>query len=189
MTRIYQTKGQTALFPRAKPPRESQANRGMEFEAELNAMHRLYRRLKKAVVEKTYCKSIPINGNREAKIIGKAIVDYVGTLEGGRSVAFDAKDCVERRITLDRLADHQIAYLGDVYALGGMAFILVRFERKRCYKIPVDAWASAVMYHTYGKWQDRVDGWKPKNAASLCEDDMKDEWAVNGVDWLGGIEK
>ena len=191
MTRIYTTRGgQTALFPRAKPKGESQANRGMEFEHELMAMHALYRRRKMARVEKNYLQTQPLKDARLARVTGKAIVDFTGTLApNGRSVAFDAKDCVGRRIELNRLADHQIDYLGDVHALGGLAFVLVRFERRRVYRVPVDVWSDAVQYHTYGEMPQRVDGWRPKNKASLSETDMRPEWAVKGVDWLGGIEK
>ena len=177
------------MFPRAKPKGESQANRGMEFEHELMAMHQLYRRRKLARVEKNFVQTQPTKGGKIAVITGRAIVDFTGTLEGGRSVAFDAKDCIGRRIELNRLADHQIDYLGDVHALGGLAFVLVRFERGRVYRVPVDVWSDAVQYHAYGIMQPRVDGWKPKNTASLCETDMRPEWAVKGIDGLGGIER
>ena len=186
MTKLYMARGgQTALFPRAKPTADNHANRGMELEHELMVMHQLYKRQKLAVVEKNYIKTQPVTGGEWARIIGKAIVDFTGTLAGGRSVAFDAKDCVERRIELNRLDTHQAEYLGSVYALGGLAFVLARFERKHCYKIPIDVWADAVLYWKFGKPVERVDGWKPKNKASLTMADMRTEWAIKGVDWLG----
>ena len=193
MTRIYTAHGgdasarQLSLLPGAKAERESTANRGMALEHELMTIHALYRRRKLARVEKNFVQCQPVKGGEWARITGKAIVDFTGTLAGGRAVAFDAKDCVGRRIELNRLAEHQIAYLGDVYALGGLAFVLVRFDRKRCYRIPVDAWADAVLYHDYKQMTPRVDGWRPKNAASLTEADMKSAWAVRGVDWLEGV--
>lgn len=187
MTRIYTTRGgrQLSLLPGAKQKGESHANRGMELEHELMVMHQLYKRQKLARVDKNPIQTQPVKGGEWAWIIGKAIVDFSGTLAGGRSVAFDAKDCVERRIELNRLAPHQAEYLGDVYALGGMAFILARFERKYCYKIPIDVWTDALAYRDYGKPVERVDGWKPRNKASLTMADMRPEWAVDGVDWLG----
>lgn len=188
MTRIYTTRGgQTALFPGAKPPRESNANRGMEFEHELLVMHQLYRLRKLAVVEKNHCPTQIVQGGQWAKITGKAIVDFTGCLANGRFVAFDAKDCVENRIELNRLAPHQLEYLGGVHALGGLAFILVRFERKHVYRIPVDRWYEADYYRAYGKPRESVDGWKPKNRSSLVMSDMKPEWAVDGVDWIKGV--
>lgn len=187
--RLYTTHGgQTALFPRAKPQGESQANRGMELEAELNVMHEEYLRHGLACVTKNYCKTQPTRNGKYAVIIGRADVDYSGVMQSGRAVAFDAKDCKDTRIALDRLAEHQLESLGHVYALGGKAFILVRFERARCYAVPADCWADADAYHHYGVMPDRVDGWKPRNSASLCEMDMKPEWRVHGVDWLGVFE-
>lgn len=189
MTRLYTTRGgkQMAMFPGVKQKSESYANRGREFENALKAMHTLYKKRGLARIDKNYLQTEPLPEARKALIIGKAIVDFTGVTAGGRFVAFDAKDCVEHRIELERLAPHQIEYLGDVFALGGAAFILVRFARKHVYKIPVDCWADAEIYHTWGKPVERVDGWKPKNRASLSMSDMKPEWAVNGVDWLGVI--
>lgn len=183
MTRIYQTKGQTALFPRVKPPRESHANRGMEFENELKVMHALYARRGLARIEKNYVPTQPVRNGQWAKVIGKAIVDFSGLTAGGRFVAFDAKDCVGHRIELDRLADHQFGYLGQVQALGGWAFVLVRFARQYVYRIPFDAWADAALMRE-GFKAETVDGWRPKYAASIGMADMKPHWAVDGVDWL-----
>lgn len=176
MTRVYSKSG------------DGHANRGMELEQELNQMHRVYKRLKRALVEKTYPRIQPFRGGREVRITGKAGADYVGTLAGGRSVAFDAKDCAERRIDLNRLTDTQIAHLGGVHALHGLAFVLVRFEYRRCYRIPIDCWAYAYRRYCGDEPTDMVDGWKPKNVASICEVDMKPEWAVEGVDWMRGVE-
>ena len=84
MTLIYTTRGQTALFPGAKAPRESHANRGMELENELKVMHALYHKRKLARVEKNFCPTQPLKDGRLAKVIGKAIVDFTGLTAGGR---------------------------------------------------------------------------------------------------------
>lgn len=184
MTRIYTApKGQTDS--RAKRGGESLANRGMEFEHELMAMHGLYNRRGLARIEKNFCPTQPLKDARFARIIGRAIVDFTGITSGGRFVAFDAKDCAESRITLDRLQAHQAEYLMDVFTLGGSAFVLARFRRRDVYKIPIDVWTDAEMYHKWGVIIERADGWRPKNRASLSVADMKPEWAVNGVDWMG----
>ena len=184
MTRIYTApRGQT--LPRAQG--ESKANRGMEFEHELMVMHALYDKRGLARVEKNFCPTQPLKDARFARIIGKAIVDFTGVTAGGRFVAFDAKDCVESRIELNRLAEHQAEYLMDVFALGGSAFVLVRFRRRDVYKVPIDVWTDAELYHKWGTIHERVDGWRPKNRASLSVTDMKPEWAVQGVDWLGVV--
>ena len=77
--------------------------------------------------------------------------------------------------------------MSQTATLEGLAFVLVRFERRRVYRVPVDVWSDAVQYHAYGIMQPRVDGWKPKNTASLCETDMKPEWAVRNYDYLGAL--
>lgn len=190
MTRLYTARGgQLALFPGAKPAKQDQGGRGMELEHELTVMHALYRRRKLAEVYKNPVQCQPVGNGQWARITGKAIVDFTGCLAGGRHVAFDAKDCAGTRIELNRLAGHQIEYLGSVFALGGLAFVLVRFEYRRCYKIPIDAWAAAEQAHYYKTEVHRVDGWKPSNGASIAERDMKSEWAITGVDWIGGVEQ
>lgn len=192
MTKLYMSRGgqQLAMFPGTKKPRDSHANRGMELENELKVMHALYHKRNLARVEKNFCPTQPLKDGRLAKVIGKAIVDFTGLTAGGRFVAFDAKDCAERRIELNRLAEHQCVYLLNVDALGGMAFVLARFERKYCYKIPIDAWVEADNWRAWGgEFPVRLDGWKPKNRASLTMADMRTDWAVNGVDWLGVLEK
>lgn len=188
MTRLYVTRGQQlSLLPKAKGMREDQGNRGMALEHALMAIHELYERRGLAVIRKNYVKSTVVGDGRLARVDGAAIVDFSGVLNGGRHIAFDAKDCKERRIELDRLAEHQLSYLGDVQALGGMAFILVRFRGHGVWRIPVDAWADADIWHKFGKMPERVDGWRPKNRASLTLEDMKPEWAVIGCDWLGRL--
>ena len=189
MTRLYTARGgQLALFPGAKTERQAKGNRGMELEHELLIMHALYRRRKLAEVYKNPVQCQPVGNGQWARITGKAIVDFTGCLAGGRHVAFDAKDCAGTRIELNRLAGHQIEYLGSVFALGGLAFVLVRFEYRRCYRIPIDCWAYAYRRYCGDEPTDMVNGWKPKNIASICEVDMKPEWAVEGVDWMRGVE-
>lgn len=188
MTRLYPARGgqQLTLVPGAKAPHNATyARRGMEFEKELNALHAQYKALGVAVIEKNYVPSQPVKDGRWAMVIGKAIVDYTGLTQGGRFVAFDAKDVEGTRIALSMLQDHQLSYLGSVKALGGMAFVLVRFGGKYVYRIPVDIWADAEVYHTFGEYAPRVDGWRPTHKASLCLEDMRPQWRVDGLDYLG----
>lgn len=177
--------GQQSLIPGVKPKRTSYANRGMEFESELITMHKFYLNRGLARIEKNYCQSQPVKDGQWAKVIGRAIVDFTGLLNGGRFVAFDAKDCVEHRIELNRLASHQEQYLLDVHALGGIAFILVRFRGKDVFRIPVDVWHDAVMWHDFQRPICRADGWKMRNKSSLTVEDLKPEWKCYGCDWLG----
>lgn len=170
-------------------PGSSLANRGMAFEKELQTLHDFYEKYGLARIDKQQVRVIPTRDNRTARLIGKSTVDYTGLIAGGRFVAFDAKDCAEKRIRLDRLQEHQGAYLMGVDALGGLAFVLVRFEHKHVYRIPIDIWVCADLAHHFGveHTTPRVDGWKPTGMASLAISEMRDEWAVRGVDWLRGV--
>lgn len=191
MTRLYTApRGQLALFPRAKPAPGSQGGRGMDFEHALEEMHALYRSMGVADVRKNYVKSTVMGRGDWARVDGPAIVDYTGTIgPRGRSVAFDAKDCEGAVIPLDRLREHQLAYLGSIHALGGAAFVLVRFERRQVMRVPVAAWAAADMAHhfkTHGGAS--VGGFTPTGKASIRLDEMPAAWAVDGYDWLKGVE-
>lgn len=170
-------------------PGSSLSNRGLALEKELQTLHDFYERHGLARIDKQQVRAIPTKDNRIAKIIGKSTVDYTGVIAGGRFVAFDAKDCAEKRIPLNRLQEHQGAYLMAVDALGGLAFILARFEYRHVYRIPIDIWVCADLAHHFGvdRVTERVDGWKPTGMASLSIRDMREEWKVRGVDWLRGV--
>ena len=78
---------------------------------------------------------------------------------------------------------HQLQYLIDVERMGGIAFVLVQFEHRRCYRVPALAWKSAVDACN-GCLYDVYHGWKPSGRASLRESDLPKSWAVYGVDWM-----
>ena len=189
MTRLYTTRGgqQLALFPGAKQQGESHANRGREFENALKAMHALYERRGLAVIRKNYVESTVVGDGRWARVDGPAIVDFSGPIsKNGRYVAFDAKDAKDKSIPLAALKPHQMAYMGGVHAVGGWAFVLVRFERRRVYRIPIDAWAQAVSAHEQG--QEIVMGdFTATGKASINEKQLPPRWRVAGYDWMGAF--
>lgn len=175
---------QTAMFTGVHAPGEDHANRGMSFEKDLNLKHAEYERDKVAQIHKQYVPALPVKDGRWAKVIGKSTVDYVGQLSGGRFVAFDAKDCAGKRIDLERLQPHQLTFLKLADALGGLSFVLTRFERARVYVIPIRAWRWAVEAHRAGHsiYVEELD-WTATGKNSLNEKEMKDEWRVEGCDW------
>lgn len=180
---------QTSIFGEARRLGESHANRGMAFEAALNWQHAQYEAQKVAQVHKEYLPTCPVRDARWAKVIGKATVDYVGQLSGGKFVAFDAKDCAGKRIELERLQEHQLRFLTIAEALGGLAFVLVRFERARAYVVPALAWKWAEEAHRAGHevYVEEL-GWKATGKASINEKEMKAEWAVKGTDWARTVK-
>lgn len=55
-------------------------------------------------------------------------VDFVGLLQGGKFIAFDAKQTkVKTRLDLGNIQQHQLDYLKAVQRLGGITFFLVWF--------------------------------------------------------------
>lgn len=180
---------QTSMFKGAKAPGESHANRGMGLEDAIKWQHAMYERQGIAKMDKQYVPSLPVKDGKWAKVIGKSTVDFSGELAGGRHVAFDAKDCAGKRIELDRLKPHQLEHLEGVERLGGVGFVLVRFERRRVYRIPVRTWRAAIEAHRRSESvYDAELGWTATGKASISEGDVKAEWRVDGVDWVGRIE-
>lgn len=175
---------QMSIFGEKRALGESHANRGMAFEAALSWQHAQYAAQKAARIYKQHVPSLPVKDGKYAKVIGKGTVDYEGLLAGGLFVAFDAKDCAGKRIDLDRLQDHQLRFLDNADALGGLTFVLARFERARVYVIPTKAWIKADEAHRAGHeaYVEALD-WTATGKASINEKELKPEWAVKGVDW------
>ena len=181
---------QTSIFGEKRRTGESHANRGMAFEAALNWQHAQYEAQKVAQVHKEDLPTCPVRDARWAKVIGKATVDYVGQLSGGKFVAFDAKDNAGKRVELERLQEHQLRFLTIAEALGGLAFVLVRFERARAYAVPAAAWRWADEAHRAGHevYVEELE-WKATGKASINEKEMKAEWAVKGTDWARTVRQ
>ena len=60
----------------------------------------------------------------------KGAPDFMGTVSGGRSVAFDCKSTKGKNLPLKNIMDrpHQLQQLTKQHKLGGIAFYLVGFE-------------------------------------------------------------
>ena len=177
---------QTSMFKGAKAPGESHANRGMGLEDAIKWQHAMYERQGIAKMDKQYIPSLPVKDGKWAKVIGKSTVDFSGELAGGQHVAFDAKDCAGKRIELDRLKPHQYEHLLGIDALGGLAFVLVRFERRRAYRVPVEAWKWATEAHraAHEVYVESLN-WTATGKASISEGDLPEKWRIEGVDWAG----
>lgn len=178
---------QTALFKGAKTgARDNHSNRGMSFERALNDMHAVYSAQGLARMEKNYCPTQIVKDGQWAKVIGRSTVDYVGIIKGGRMVAFDAKDCREDKIELSRLQEHQRVYLDEVKALGGVAFVLVRFGGGEVARIPIMAWDYALAARCAPETADtmEIDGWQPSGKAHIKRAELPDKWMVKGYDWM-----
>lgn len=193
MTRLYNTRtAQTALLPGLNTgAQDGHRNRGLSLERELETLHAAYAMARKAQINKQYPPSQPVKDGKWAKVIGRSTVDYTGILAGGRMVAFDAKDCAGDKIELSRLQTHQHTYLSEVHALGGLAFVLVRFGGGAVYRVPIKAWDYAVVAKCSPQSADmlELDGWSPSGKAHLKMTELPVKWRVeNRCDWMEGME-
>ena len=123
------------------------ANRaeGKAFEDKLDKAFAYYRARGSALIDKTPepVKIIQrLEGGRfKAVYDKKAQPDYKGTLNGGRSVIFEAKYTSSDRITADRVTEAQRQYLDQAAALGAHCYILAGFKTGNVYKIPWEVWS------------------------------------------------
>lgn len=113
----------------------SYANRGMALEELLQFVNQIYDKQKIAVVQKI---STPWKVIRKGKQIitafpeGKSTLDFRGTVKGGLSISFDAKESQnERGLPLAYIKQHQIDYMEKALEIGECTFLI-------CYIKPVN---------------------------------------------------
>jgi recombination protein U len=144
-------------------------NRGMGFEYALEHTNRMYEAMELAVVNKR-----PTPVRIQQKIAGGKItgylekpstVDFDGTLRGGRSIVYEAKECRDpNRFPLSNIEEHQVDYLRKCHELGGISFILIEFTTYRAiYLIPYITLKSY-----WDKW--KKDG--SRGTASIRKEEM-----------------
>lgn len=115
------------------------ANKGMNFEREINAVNRYYEITGQALVQKI---STPWKVVRSKNRIvsaypeGKSTLDFRGTVEGGISISFDCKESEDLRgLPLKYIEPHQIEYMRKAIRIGEITFILCHMKEldKRFY--------------------------------------------------------
>ena len=79
----------------------------------------------------------------------KAQVDFAGTMYGGRSVRFEAKQTDTDRFERKRLTDEQIDDLRYHQKLGALCFVLLCFGFDHFYRVPWQVWEN--MKEIYGR--------------------------------------
>ena len=79
----------------------------------------------------------------------KAQVDFCGTMYGGRSVRFEAKQTDSDRFEHKRLTDEQMDDLRDHQKLGALCFVLLCFGFDHFYRVPWQVWEN--MKEIYGR--------------------------------------
>ncbi|OON99786.1 MAG: Holliday junction resolvase RecU [Epulopiscium sp. Nele67-Bin004] len=112
--------------------------RGNELEEIINITNDMYRSKKMALIQKIPTPITPINIDKAKKVITlayfeqKSTVDYIGVVQSV-SVCFDAKETTKKSIPLANIHQHQIDFMEDFIAQGGVAFIIVYFKHYETY--------------------------------------------------------
>lgn len=102
------------------------------------------------------------------------MVDYQGTLIGGRAVYLEAKYTRSSKMEQDRVAERQAEALDKYAALGASCGVLVSFGAKCCGVVPWAAWRQ--MKEIFGRKYIRADDlermkwtFQLYNARGLCQ--------------------
>ena len=112
------------------PSFKSRGLRGSFFEELINETNEYYRDNGIALVHKIPTPITPIEIDKESKHITLAYfdqvstVDYVGVAQGV-PICFDCKECVADTFPLQNVHAHQVKYMKDFEAQGGIAFLLI----------------------------------------------------------------
>ena len=126
--------------------------RGSTLEDLINRTNDSYREKKLALIQKIPTPITPIQIDRSSRHITlayfdqKSTVDYIGAVQG-IPVCFDAKECSASTFPLQNIHAHQIRFMEEFEAQGGIAFI--------------------VLYYWSPEAVERVTGWKPEGARAL----------------------
>ena len=110
----------------------SYANRGMALEGLINFVNEIYLRKRIALVQKI---STPWKIVRKGKQIISAFpehestLDYRGTVRGGISISFDAKETLnDQGLPLANFEPHQIRYMENAIEMGEKTFCVTNLK-------------------------------------------------------------
>lgn len=128
------------------------------FEDELDKACKYYADFGVANVEKTPERFRVLKKARDGtftgRFTGSAQPDYKGTLDGGRSVVFDAKFTTKDRIGQSAVTDHQRDELEKHHSLGALAGICVG-TLAGSFFVPWEVWRS--MGEIYGRKYMKIE--------------------------------
>lgn len=126
------------------PTWKSRGLRGSAFEDMLNRTNEIYREKGLALVQKIPTPITPIEIDQKSRHITlayfdqKSTVDYIGACQG-IPICFDAKESATETFALQNIHPHQMAFMEEFKAQGGIAFFLIYYTRSdRMYFMPVE---------------------------------------------------
>lgn len=128
-------------YPNKKLTRHNQdaiySNRGMSFEKELNESNKYYQANQIALIHKkpTPLQIVKVDYPKRAKAVVKeayfqspSTTDYNGIFRG-KYIDFEAKETNSKTsFPIQNIHEHQIKHIKQVIDLGGISFILIKFN-------------------------------------------------------------
>jgi len=120
----------------------SRGLRGSTLEELVNISLEKYRDRHLALIQKIPTPIKPLQIDKATRHITlayfdqKSTVDYIGVIQGV-PVCFDAKECRTDTFPLANIHEHQVVFMRDFEAQGGLAFLLLFFSaRNEFYYLP-----------------------------------------------------
>lgn len=113
----------------------SRGLRGSTLEDMINRTNAHYREKKLALIQKVPTPITPIRIDKESRHITlayfdqKSTVDYIGAVQG-YPVCFDAKECHTDNFPLQNIHEHQVKFMEEFEAQGGIAFMLILYSHR-----------------------------------------------------------
>ena len=121
----------------------SRGLRGSLLEELINRTNEQYREKKLALIQKVPTPITPIKIDKESRHITlayfekKSTVDYIGVVQS-IPVCFDAKECHSDAFPLANIHEHQVQFMKEFEAQGGIAFFLIYYShRDEFYYLPL----------------------------------------------------
>ncbi len=117
------------------PTWNSRGLRGSALEEFINRTNEKYLEHGLALIQKIPTPITPIKIEKESRHITlayfdqKSTVDYIGAVQG-IPVCFDAKECHTNTFPLQNIHEHQVLFMKNFEAQGGIAFFLISFTSR-----------------------------------------------------------
>ncbi len=117
------------------PTWKSRGLRGSTLEEFVNRTNEKYHENGLALIQKIPTPITPVRMDPDSRQITlayfdqKSTVDYIGAVQG-IPVCFDAKECQTDTFPLQNVHEHQVAFMRDFEAQGGVAFLLIYFTHR-----------------------------------------------------------
>ncbi len=166
----------------------SRGLRGSALEETINFTNDWYRRKGLALLQKIPTPITPIEVDHAAHAIKRAYfekqstVDYIGAVQG-IPICFDAKETGAKHLPLQNIHPHQIQFMEDFAAQGGIAFLLVHFTVWDTYFfLPLEVLCDYCRKAAQG-------GRKSIPYSAFCERYRITELSNGTLDYLSAVDK